>query len=297
MSAGKSGDRPSLAGMKFLVEGILSPDDDGKVMKISDQGELGKLYALKVVDRKDPPDDARLARCRAAAEASEKLGHPAILKYHDYRDRKSWFRVVRGELLMEYVAGKNLNELARSLKLSQWVLVFKHIAGAIAHMHRRGVFHGDINPRRVVVASSGAVKVLGYGQSLLKEKGYRTVNKQFAAPEQIRQNALDEKTEIYGVGALMYYLVTTKSPNALRDRGGEDDAVKLPRPSELNKRVPAALDDVILPCIQRHPDRRPEGMFDVLKGLENLATSLHLDDGMLKGAAASEARRGVILGV
>jgi hypothetical protein len=54
----------------------------------------------------------------------------------------------------------------------------------------------------------------------------------------------------------------------------------------LNKRIPAALDDVILPCLQRKPDKRPEGMFDVLKGLEDLAKSLHLDDGMLKGAAA-----------
>jgi serine/threonine-protein kinase len=286
MSAEKTAGRPTLAGMKFLVEGILGTDDGGKVMRISDQGELGKLYALKIVDRKEPQDDAKLARCRAAAEASLKLGHPAILKYHDYRDRKSWFRVVRGELLMEYVAGKNLNELAKSLKVNQWVLVFKHIAGAVAHMHRRGVFHGDITPGRVMLASSGAVKVFGYGQSLLKEKGHRTTNKQFAAPEQIRQNTIDEKTEIYGVGSLMYYLITTKTPNLLRARGGEDDsAVKLPRPSDVNKRVPAALDDVILACIQRHPERRPEGMFDVLKGLEDLARALHLEDGMLKGAA------------
>ena len=80
MSGEKTAERPRLAGMKFLVEEILSPDDDGKVMKISDQGELGKLYALKVSTAKDPQDDAKLARCRAAAEASEKLGHPADLE-------------------------------------------------------------------------------------------------------------------------------------------------------------------------------------------------------------------------
>src|SRR5262249_28091769 len=134
---------------------------------------------------------------------------------------------------------------------------------------------------------SGAVKVMGYGQSLLADKSQRVLNKQFAAPEQTRENVLDEKTEIYGVGAVMYYLITTKTPGSLRERGGGDDeAVKLPRPSVLNKRVPAALDDVILPCLQRKPDRRPEGMFNVLKGLEDLARSLHLEDDMLKGAAA-----------
>jgi serine/threonine-protein kinase len=287
MTEGTTAEQPRLAGMKFLVEEILGTDNDGKVMKISDQSNLGKEYALKVVGRNDPQDDAKLARCRAAVTASAKLGHPAILKYHDYRDRKSWFRIVRGELLMDYIPGKNLNELSRSLKLSQWILVFKHVAGALAHMHRRGVLHGDITPGHVMLAGSGAVKVMGYGQSLLADKSHRTANKQFAAPERSRENVLDEKTEVYGVGALMYYLITTKSPGSLRERGGGDDeAVKLPRPSELNKRVPTALDDVILPCLQRKPDRRPEGMFDVVKGLEDLARSLHLDDGMLKGAAA-----------
>jgi serine/threonine protein kinase len=287
MSKGTIADRPRLAGMKVLVEGILGTDNDGKVMKISDQGNVGKLYALKVVNRDNPEDDARLARCRASAEASEKLGHPAALKYHDYRDRKSWFRVVRGELLMEYIVGKDLNALAKTLTLGQRILIFKHVAGALAHMHRREVFHGDITPGRVLVAQSGAVKVMGYGQSLLKEKTHQTTNKQFAAPERSRGNLIDEKTEIYGVGALMYYLLTGKTPNQLRERGGGDDAaVKLPRPSELHKKVPATLDDLILACVQRQPERRPEGMFDVLKVLEELAGSLHLDDGMLKGVAA-----------
>src|SRR5947209_8783587 len=139
MSKGAATERPKLAGMKFLVEEILGTDNDGKVLKIGDQGELGKSYALKVVSRECAEHNARLARCRAAAEASEKLGYPAILKYHDYRDRKSWLRVVRGELLMEYVVAKNLGALAKRLTLGQWVLVFKHVAAALAHMHRRGV--------------------------------------------------------------------------------------------------------------------------------------------------------------
>src|SRR3954452_6337199 len=199
MSKATAADRPRLAGMRFLVEEVLVTDDDGKVMKIGDRGDVGRPYALKVVNRDGPEDDARLARCRASAEASDKLGHPAILKYHDYRERKSWFRVVRAELLMEYVAGKCLPSIAKGLNLGQRIVVFKHVAGALAHMHRRGVFHGDITPGRVLVASSGAVKVMGYGQSLLNDKKHRTANRQFAAPEQVREHLIDEKTEIYGV--------------------------------------------------------------------------------------------------
>src|SRR4051812_48113077 len=211
MSKATTADRPTLAGMKYLVEDILGADDDGKVLRIGEKGEAGTSHALKVVNREKPEDDSRLARCRTSAEASEKLGHPSILKYHDYRDRKSWFRVVRGELLMEYVPGKNLNALTKSLTLGQRILVFKHVAGALAHMHRRGVLHGDITPARVLVAGSGAVKVKGYGQSLVQDKSQRVANRQFAAPEQIRDKVLDEKAEIYGVGGLMYYLLTGKT--------------------------------------------------------------------------------------
>ena len=89
----------------------------------------------------------------------------------------------------------------------------------------------------------------------------------------------------------MYYLLTSKNPNVLRDRGGgDDDAVKLPRPSDLNKKIPAPLDDLILACVERKPEKRPEGMFDVVKGLEDLTRSLRLDDGMLKGVAAAPPR-------
>jgi serine/threonine-protein kinase len=277
-------ERPRLAGLNFLVEAILSNDDDGKVVRISDKAMPGKLYALKLVNREDPDDDPKLERCRAAVEASEKLGLSTILKYHDYRDRKSWFRLVRGELLMEHVDGKSLDALEGKPAMGQWILIFKHITEALAHMHRRGVLHGDLNPRRVLLARSGAVKVLGYGQSLLKDKKHRTISKQFAASEQVREKVLDEKTDIYSVGALMYFLLTGKSPNALKNR--EDDVtVKLPNPSALNPKVPAALDDVILPCIQRHPESRPEGMYDVLKGLEDLARKLKLNDAQLQGLA------------
>ena len=193
---------------------------------------------------------------------------------------------------MEYVAGKNLNELAKGLKLGQRILVFKHVAGAVCTC-TAGVFHGDITPRRVMLASSGTVKVIGYGQSLLKDKTHRTMNKQFAAPEQIRQNThrREDRDLRHRRADVLSAHGQDPEPAARTQGRADDEAVKLPRPSDLNKKVPAALDDVILACVQRHPDRRPEGMFDVLKGLEDLARSLQLDDGMLKGVAAPEPNK------
>ncbi|HWE40531.1 MAG TPA: protein kinase [Isosphaeraceae bacterium] len=283
-------DRPSLAGMKILVEDVIRADDDAKIMRISDRERPGTAYALKVVNREGPADDARLARCRAAAEASAKLGHAAILKYHDYRARRDWFRVARGELLMEYVKGKDLADLAGRPDVDQWILIFKHVAGALAHMQRRGVLHGDLAPGRVLLGNAGAVKVIGYGQSLVENTDHRTITKQFAAPELQKEKMITERTDIYAMGTFMYFLLTGKTPNALRGRG-DDEAVKVPRPSALNPKVPPALDEVILPCVQRNPQRRPEGMYDVYKGLDDLAGTLDLDDGRLAGLAAGRVEQ------
>jgi serine/threonine-protein kinase len=274
--------------MKILVEDVIHTDDDAKILRISDREQPGSLYALKVVNRDKPEDDAKLERCRACFEASAKLGHPAILKYHDYRARRNWFRVARGELLMEYVKGKDLGNLGRRPDVDQWILIFRQVAGALAHMQRRGVLHGDLTPARVLLANAGAVRVIGYGQSLVENKDHRTITKLFAAPELQKEKMITERTDIYAMGTFMYYLLTGKTPNALRGRG-DDEAVKVPKPSAMNPQVPPGLDEVILPCVQRNPQRRPEGMYDVYKGLEDLARSLDLDDGRLAGLAAGRA--------
>lgn len=281
-------ERPSLAGLKILVEDVIHTDDDAKILRISDREQPGSLYALKVINREKPEDDAKLERARAAFEASTKCGHAAILKYHDFRARRNWFRVTRGELLMEYVKGKDLGSLPIKPDVGQWILIFKQVAAALAHMQRRGVLHGDLTPARVMLWNVGAVKVLGYGQSLVANKDHRTITKLFAAPELQKEKMITERTEVYAIGTVMYWLLTGKTPNALRGRG-EDEAVKVPKPSGLNPQVPPALDEVILPCVQRNPQRRPEGMYDVYKGLEDLANSLNLDDDRLAGLAAGRA--------
>ncbi|CAN5914696.1 hypothetical protein BH23PLA1_BH23PLA1_18640 [soil metagenome] len=140
MSTSHSDGRPKLSGMKFLVEAVLNADDSGTVLRIGDQKALGRNYALKIVKREAENGDLQIELARLAAEASTKLGHPAILKYHDFRLRRSWFRVSRAELLMEYVAGQPISGI-EELTTDQLILIYRQVASALAHMHRRGLCH------------------------------------------------------------------------------------------------------------------------------------------------------------
>ena len=277
--------RPQLSGMKYNVESVLSTDETGTVMLVGDVGNLGRQYALKIIKRDEPDADVHLALARAAAEASMKLGHPSAMRYHDFRLRRKWFRVNRGELLMEYVKGKSLDRL-EDLSLDQLIVAFRHVASALAHMHRRGVRHGDLRPQHVMIARVGEVRLLGYGLNLVpaeirsRYKGDR----RYMAPEQIRGQVLGDRTDTYSLGALMYHQFTGQPANV----GGRSkgDTAKIPLPTRLNPAIPPPLNELLVSCLQTDPPKRPETLYEVSQKLDALASEMKLDDALLKGAGA-----------
>ncbi|RUL83967.1 serine/threonine-protein kinase [Tautonia sociabilis] len=283
-AAAESG--PTLSGMKYQVEELIDTSGSGKVVRVGDRGQLGRRYALKFIAREGPEDDVNLARAKAAVEASAKLGHPVPLKYHDFRLKRKWFRVERGELLMEYVPGQGIDTLP-DLSLDQLVLISQKLASGLAHMHRRGVRHGALSPRRVMLTRSGEVKLLGFGLHLvpgpLREqyKGDRL----YMAPEQIRGKILGERSDVYALGALMYHLMTGQPANV----GGraQGDREKISLPSRLNPAIPASLNNLLVSCLQSDPPKRPETMYEVSQRLDAIVQEMKLDDTMLKGGGAS----------
>jgi serine/threonine protein kinase len=287
MSTSTKDVRPKLSGMKYLVEAVLSADGSSTVLRIGDRQAIGQTYALKIIKRESTDDDLFIELGRLAAEASSKLSHPSILKYHDFRLRRSWFRVSRGELLMEYVAGQPIAQLEEETTTDHLILIYRQVASALAHMHRRGVRHGDLRPEHVLLSQSGAVKVIGYGLSMLEGEFKEAMpgSKKYMAPEQIRARIVTDKSDVYSFGASFYHSVTGKPANVgLRTKG---DVEKITLPSRLNPAIPAALNDLLVHCLQSHPPNRPDGMFEIQQRLDDLAKQRGLEDQILKGLATS----------
>jgi serine/threonine-protein kinase len=274
--------------MKYRIVNPLGTGAGSTILLISDKNAGGKRYALKVVKRQDADDDVYIAQARVEYEVAQKLNHPAIVKIFDMRLKRSWFKVSGIELLMEFVEGKTLDEL-EAPEMGQLVLVFNQVASALTHMHRRGVYHGDLKPSNIMLSKSGQVKLIDFGTAWIRgeEKNRVQGTPQYMAPEQVNERVVDEKTDIYNFGATMYRMFTGRFANVGMPKTGEGSR-KLAPPIQINPKIPGTLNETILACLAMSPDRRPAGMFEIKHQLAAVAKYMNLEEVDLKGADDDE---------
>jgi serine/threonine-protein kinase len=238
-----------------------------------------------VVKRHDSDDDIYISQVLTEFEAAQKLNHPAIARIYDCRTKRSLlFKVVSVELVMELVDGKTLDEI-EGPTMPMLVLIFNQVASAMVHMHRRGVFHGDLKPSNIMVTKDGQVKLIDFGTACLKgqEKGRIQGTPQYIAPESVIEKVIDERTDIYNLGATMYRMFTGRYANSGNlPKPGDITKNKLVAPIQLNANIPGTLNETILACLQSSPDKRPAGMFEVQHQLAAVAKYLGLEQVELK---------------
>lgn len=281
--------KPKLSEMKYRVVSPLGNGAGSTILLISDKTAGGKRYALKVVKRQDADDDIYIAQAKVEYEAAQKLNHPAIAKIYDIRTKRAWFRVSGVELLMEYVDGKTLDEL-EAPAMDQLILVFNQVVSALAHMHRRGVYHGDLKPSNIMLSKAGQVKLIDFGTAWIKgeEKNRIQGTPQFIAPEQVAEKVVDERTDIYNLGATMYRMFTGRFVQQGIPKMGESGSRKIPSPIQINPKIPGTLNETIMSCVEISPERRPAGMFEIKNQLAAVAKYLGLQEVDLKGADDEE---------
>jgi serine/threonine protein kinase len=289
--AAKPDTGPKLARMKPRHVATLDDEPPGTLTVIRDTGDFDRKYALKAIGREEPEDDLAIARARATFEASEKLNHKALVAVHDFRLKKSLFRTVGAELLMEAIDGKSLDQLEPGqVEVGAWVQVFREVAAALAQMHRRKVAHGNLSPRQIMITKGGRVKVLGYGQSLAPPEASMGM-KAYLAPERKEGRPPTEAADVYGLGAVLYWCLTgrpvgggKKADGGVGKRADEaGDGEKISTPSALNPKVPAALNNLVVSCLQRHVPKRPAGAYEVQTALDEIAEKLGVDGEALAG--------------
>jgi len=279
---------PRLSEITYRVEKALGSGAGSSILLITDK-ETGKSYALKVVKRQDADDDIYIAQAKVEFEVAQKLNHEAIVRIYDLQITRSWFRTTGAKLLMEYIDGKTLDEI-EAPAMGQLVLIFAQAASALAHMHRRGVFHGDLKPSNIMLSRSGGVKLIDFGTAWIKgeEKSRVQGTPQYMAPEQAAERIVDERTDIYNLGATMYRMFTGRFAQQGILMPGESGMRKLPSPILLQPNLPGSLNDLILACLEINPEQRPSSVLEIQNRLNKAARSLGLDATDLRGAHDSD---------
>jgi len=230
----------------------------------------GKTFAVKHVARNSPDDDRFLAQTENEFAVSSKLSHPYLRhSYHLHRVRKL-LAVKELYLVMDWVNGLTV-EKARPNRLNTFLTLFGKVAVGLQAMHEAGYVHADIKPTNIMLAPRGVVKVIDFGQACpmhhRKERIQGTPD--YIAPEQVRRLRLDQRTDVFNLGATMYWVLTSeKYPTALRGtdlRGGISlvTSDKPIAPIELNDKIPLSLSVLVMECCRENPDERPVDMKQV----------------------------------
>lgn len=255
-----------------------------------------QIVALKHVEKQTDKDQRFLDQTETEYKVARQLDHPGIRKIERLIRKGSFLAVKELYLVMEFVDGVSLDRHPPQT-FEEACAIFEQSAAAIAHMHGRGFVHADMKPNNIVVSEGGVVKIIDLGQSCssgtVKPRIQGTPD--YIAPEQVHRRAITPKTDVYNLGATMYWVLTRQHiPTALAKGDSlvgslDDNLVAKPKPAiELNPRIHPKLNDLIMQCVEIDPDKRPETMKEVQDRLNLVRGILHAATAMAAGAIDDE---------
>ena len=239
-----------------------------------------QVWALKHVVKRTEKDQRFIEQVETEHSVGAKLSHPNIRATQKLIKNRKMFKVTEVGLLMELVDAASVDQrLPKSQR--QAVDLFVQTARGLAHMHSRGFVHADIKPTNILVKEDGMVKIIDLGQACpigcVKKRIQGTPG--YMAPEQAHRGEITPKTDIYNLGATMYWiLVGEVIPTALPpkdDREGlYSGAIDVERleapvaPHVRNPRIHRLLSQQILDCVKTDERDRPDSMNIVVNRLE-----------------------------
>jgi len=180
-------------------------------------------------------------------------------------------------IVMDYIDGVDLGRESR-YPLGQIVDILTQVAASIRSIHAHGFIHGDIKPENIIVSYDGRTTLVDFGFACRDGTIAKSIRgtRDYLAPEQLNKSYLSKKTDLYNFGATMYFLLTGRHVPAMIPPVGNDAhfiAQRKARPSSLRlirPDIPAALDALVLRCVEKEPINRPSGVEEVLATLSEV---------------------------
>ncbi len=236
---------------------------------------LDRLVAIKVLKEEFASDENFVSKFKMEAQAAARLSHPNIVNVYDVVDEGNLHYIVME--LIEGITLKSYIEKKGFLENKEAIGIAIQVAQGIAAAHEQHIIHRDIKPQNMIISRDGNVKVADFG--IARAVSSQTMNAtavgsvHYISPEQARGGYCDERSDIYSFGITMYEMVTGRVPF----EGDNTVAVALAHletpitpPSQLNPVVSSGLEQIILKCTQKKPDRRYSSIGDVITDLRHV---------------------------
>jgi TolB-like protein/Tfp pilus assembly protein PilF len=241
------------------------------------QRSLSRTVAVKIIGTGQWTTNAHVKRLRREAEAAAKLNHPGIVPIYEVGERDGTYY-----FSMRFVEGDRLDEVVSrgSVSARQGAELIAKVARAVHYAHEHGILHRDIKPGNILLDANGEPHLTDFGLARLVEHGSTVTGTlevmgtpSYMAPEQAVGNnaAVSSATDVYGLGAVLYELLTGHPPFA---GGTTYETVRLlldsePRPPHSwNRKIDHELSDICLKCLEKNPRYRYSSALEVAEDLE-----------------------------
>jgi len=255
----------------------------GAVYKARDPN-IGRTVAIKVILAAGLSADELTQykqRFYREAQTAGQVNHPGIVTIHDIAEDESG----QPFLVMEFVDGVTLHRMLRPahsghlperLPLDQALDLGAQVAEALDFAHKRNVIHRDVKPGNILVTPEGKAKIADFGIARFSDtEATRTATvvgtPAYMAPEQLRGGEVDARSDIFSLGAMLYWIVTGQKPFPGEDLTSVSFKVVYTdptNPSEIDPKLPRELDTVISRCLAKNPHDRYANAKDLANDLQ-----------------------------
>jgi eukaryotic-like serine/threonine-protein kinase len=230
----------------------------------------------------EPFDESRLRRVREEAEAMNRLGgHRRIVAVYDIGEEDGASYIVA-----EYMGGGTVEQLIaetpeRRLPLEQAVRIADQVCEALGHAHAHGFIHRDLKPANVWLTQDGFAKLGDFGLAISIDRSAETAARlagtlAYASPEQVLGKSVDERSDLYALGCMLYEMLTGRTPFVGKDAAavmtGHVSTVPDP-PSKIHAAIPATLDGLVCKLLLKAPRDRPASAAEVRQALSKVVSA------------------------
>jgi serine/threonine protein kinase/Flp pilus assembly protein TadD len=271
---------------RYKIISPLGAGGMGEVYRAEDT-VLNRQVAIKVLPQHLTNNAEALKRFQKEAKALAALTHSNILTIHDFVSDNGLSFVV-----MELLEGETLRARMNTSQLSwqKTVEIGVAIAEGLAAAHSKGVVHRDLKPENILLTSKGAVKILDFGLARFKshqieeeltnletisratESGIVMGTVPYMSPEQVRGERVDERSDIFSFGCVLYEMLSGKRPFSGKTSAEIAASILRDEPKKLNG-VPAELERILQHCLEKRPERRLHSAHDLAIELKDLSVS------------------------
>lgn len=249
----------------YKIEKQIGAGGMGEVYLATDE-KLKRKVALKILPAEFVADDERIKRFQTEARAVSALNHPNIVTVYDV----GTFDGIN-YIATEYVEGKTFRELINSRpKLKTILDVIIQSCNALSDAHKSGIIHRDIKPENIMLRPDGYVKILDFGLAKLTDfspqtmrdlaktaKGIIIGTPAYMSPEQVADEKVDHRTDLWSIGVVLYELITGTNPYKKGNRQATFQAILSEEPplaSSFNTEVSDELDSILIKALEKDAD-------------------------------------------